>query len=158
MGYDTSRVAPISEDLTKEDLSCQIVRGYSLANKVAESFQKGTVLVSGEWAVKTANGMERPGVASSNMSMLVIGGTERFDSQATGKVTVIQSSQVQVKTNKFAEQGTYAEGTELTVKNLGAQEAIVSPATAGDYIVAKVLECGNGFLVYETVPVIVKKA
>ena len=154
---DLTRVAPIKEDLTKEDLSCQVVRGYERAIKVSEPIAPGTVILTGEWGVKTASGMTRPGIQSSIMSMFVIGGTERFDSVATGTVTTIQTSMVQVKTNKFSELGQYDVGVELTVKSLGTNFAGVSPAASGDYIVGKVQATGNGWIQYEVLPVIVQK-
>jgi len=158
MAYDLSRVAPVQSDLTKEDLGCQIIRGYTQAQKVNEKVAVGVSLVTGEWGVKTADGMVRPAVESSNMSLLVIGGLERFDAIANKAVTCVEMSSLRVKTDKFALNGQYSVGVELTVRNLGAGEACVSPAATGDFVVAKVVEAGNGYIVYDVLPVIVKKA
>jgi hypothetical protein len=53
-------------------------------------------------------------------------------------------------TNQYDDGPTYAVGDYLTVKDLGGGESSLTLHTGGEVAVAKVVEVGSGFLVYET--------
>jgi len=145
------RVAPIGEDLTKEDLSLSVLRGLEKMYRVDKKIATGAVFSKGEWAVLDSEGLAaRPGVTPVGGTYLVFCGTDRFDSYATKQVTLIMSHPVVVKTSKFDTGVTYAVGDSLTVKDLGAGEAFVTKAGASEPVLARVLEVGNGYLVFET--------
>lgn len=159
MDFNNGLVAPIAQDLTKEDLNLQIIRGYTSGmDRVDEKFAPGTQLFTGEWGVLTADGLVRPDVTPSNMTYLVIAGSERSDVRATGKATVAKGKVLTVKTARYNKSASYAPGVELTVKNLGNGEAVVTPAAKGEWCVAKVLEDAGSYLVFETYANAVKMA
>jgi len=60
------------------------------------------------------------------------------------------ATQLIVKTTKYDASATYAVNDLLTVKDLGASESHVTRHTAGEVAVAKVVEVGTDYLVYET--------
>lgn len=145
------RVAPIGEDLTKEDLSLSVLRGFENMYRVDKKLATGAFFVKGEWAVLNSDGkVERPGVTPVGASYLVLAGTERFDTHATGQVTLIMSHPVVVKTSRFDVGQTYGVGDYLTVKDLGAGEAFVTKQAGVEVKLARVLEVGNGYLTFET--------
>ncbi len=159
MNFNNGLVAPIAQDLTKEDLNLQIIRGYTSGmDRVDTKLVPGVELFTGEWGVIGADGIARPGVTSNAMTYLVIAGSERSDVRGTGKVTVAKGKVLTVKTSRRALNATYVPGTELTVKDLGNGEAVVSPAAKGEWVVAKVLEDGGDFIVFETYANAVKMA
>jgi hypothetical protein len=145
------RVAPIGEDLTKEDLSLSVLRGIENMYRVDKKLAAGAFFAKGEWAVLNSDGkVERPGVTPVGATYLVFCGTDRFDSHATGQVTLIMSHPVVAKTSRFDVGQTYGVGDYLTVKDLGAGEAFVTKQAGTEVKLARVLEVGNGYLVFET--------
>lgn len=158
IGIDTSRVVPVTEDLTTSELSLSFLRGTEKMFRCDRKLAGGANLLSGEWAVLgTDNTLSRPGTVPVAATYLVMAGTDRFDVQATRQATIIMNSNIVVKSDRFNKAGTYAVGTELTVKNLGAGEAVVTPASVGEYVFGKVSEVGQGYLVYEVFTSIFKK-
>lgn len=145
------RIAPIGEDLTTDDLSLQILRGIENMYRVDKKLATGAEFTKGEWAVLNSEGKaERPTVTPVGGTYLVFCGTDRFDSHATGQVTLIMSHPVIAKTSKFDTGETYAVGDYLTVKDLGGGEAIATKQTGTEVKLARVLEVGNGYLTFET--------
>jgi len=158
IGIDTNRTVPVAEDLTTRDLSLAILRGTERMFRVDKKLGTSVQVVAGEWAVLQSDGtLARPGATPVAETYLVFAGTDRFDAHATGQATLIMNSNIIVKSNRFYALGTYDVGTLLTVKDLGAGEAIVSPAANGEFVVGKVIEVGTGYLVYEVFSVVVKK-
>lgn len=144
------RVAPVGEDLTTEDLSLSVLRGLEKMYRVDKKVAPGAVFVKGEWAVINNDSQaERPSTTPVAGTYLVFSGTDRFDSRATGQVTLIMSWPIIVKTNKF-DPIHYDVGDYLTVKDLTHGEAYVTKQSDPDPKLARVLEVGNGYLVYET--------
>ena len=144
-----SRIVPVQEDLTLEDLRLSIQRGLEKMFRVDKKYAPGVTLELGEWGVLQNDGtVARPGATPVAETYLVFCGTERFDARATGQVTLLMNSNLIVKSSRF-EPDSYAVGMALCVKNLGADAAHVSPASAGEFVCGKVLEVGNGCLVYE---------
>jgi len=144
------RVAPIGEDLSTSDLSLEVLRGFEKMYRVDKKIATGAFFAKGEWAVLNVDGKaERPSTTPAGGSYLVLAGTDRFDSRATGQVTLIMSHPVVVKTSNFEAQ-TYNVGDYLTVKDLGAGESTVTSWGTGEPKHARVLEVGNGYLVFET--------
>jgi hypothetical protein len=157
VGIDTNRVVPVTEDLTTRELSLSILRGTEKMFRVDKRLGTGVNLLQGEWAVLESGGtLARPSATPVAETYLVMSGTDRFDVHATGQATIIMNSNLIVKSNKYYTSGVYDVGTLLTVKNLGLGEAVVSPASVGEFVVGKVIEAGQGYLVYETVPVVTK--
>jgi len=145
------RVVPIGEDLTKEDLSLSILRGTEKMFRVDKPIAAGAQFLKGEWAVLNVDGKaERPSATPVGHTYLVFCGTDRFDSYATGQVTLIMSHPVVAKSSRYDTTQTYAVGDYLTVNDLGAGQAFVTKAGSTDPKLARVLEVGNGYLTWET--------
>lgn len=145
------RTAPVGEDLTLESLSLSVIRGIEKMFRVDHKSANGLSLDQGEWGVlQSDNTVARPGTSSDISTYLCFCGTNRFDAKATGQVTLIMNSSIIVKTNHFNAAGSYVVGTELTVKSLGTGNAGVTPAANGEFVLAKVTQVGQGYLVYET--------
>lgn len=144
------RVAPIGEDLSTSDLSLDVLRGFEKMYRVDKKIATGAFFAKGEWAVLNVDGKaERPSTTPAAGSYLVLCGTDRFDSRATGQVTLIMSHPVIIKTSNFEPQ-TYNVGDYLVAKDLGGGESTVTSWGTGEPKHARVLEVGNGYLVYET--------
>lgn len=148
VGISASRIVPISEDLTQEDLRLAVLRGTEKMFRVDKPVAAGVSLVDGEWGVLNDEGkVERPGVTAVPNTYLCFAGTDRFDAHATGQVTLIMNSKIIVKTTKFDVGGPgYHVGDYLTVKG---DAAVVTLAADGEPRLAKVNQVGDGFLVYE---------
>jgi hypothetical protein len=145
------RVAPIGEDLSTSDLSLDVLRGFEKMFRVDKKIAAGAFFAKGEWAVLNVDGKaERPSTTPVGGSYLVLCGTDRFDSRATGQVTLIMSHPVVIKTSNYDVGQTYNVGDYLTVKDLGGGESTVSSWGTGEPKHARVLEEGNGYLVFET--------
>lgn len=149
---DEARTVPVQEDLTTEELSFAVLRGFENMHRVDKKLSSGVSLLTGEWAVLSSGELVRPSTTPVAATYPVLSGTDRFDVKATGKATLIMNSNVVVKSNKFNASGSYAEGTLLTVKDLGSGEAVVTPASNGEFVLAKVQEVGQGYLVFEVFP------
>jgi len=142
-------IAPVGEDLTTEDLGLSVLRGLETMHRVDEKVRAGVSLLNGEWGVLADDGfVDRPTASPVHNTYLCFAGTNRFDSKATGQVTLIESGPIIVKTSRFAPD-TYHNGDLLTVKDLTHGEACVSKAGSGDPALAKVREVGTNYLVYE---------
>lgn len=146
-----ARVAPISEDLTTEELRLSVTKGLETMFRVDVPLAAGVELGLGEWAVVNADGKaERAGAVPVGHTYLVFAGTDRFDVKATGKVTLIKSWPIQAKSNRYDDTQSYAVGDLLTVKDLGGGESSVTKAATGEAALARVVTVGNGWLEYET--------
>ena len=151
-------LVPLQEDLTKEELRLNILRGHETMFRVDKKLALGESLELGEWGCLQADGtVARPGAASAANTYLVFCGTERSDVHATGAATLIMNSSVIAKSNRYA-MDSYQIGDELTVKSLGSDFAGLSKASAGDYVVARVTEVGSGYLCFAVVPSPFEKA
>jgi len=84
------------------------------------------------------------------ITYLVFAGTDRFDSAATGQATIIMGSGVVVKSSRFDAGESYDVGDALTVKDLGGGEASVTLQAGAEPVLGRVIEVGDGYLVYET--------
>ena len=150
-----NRVVPVQEDLTKEELHLNVLRGMENMFRVDKKLAVGSSLELGQWGVLQNDGtVAVPGASSSIATYLVFCGSERFDSMATGQVTLIMNSNIIIKTDRFDAGGSYSVGTELTVK--GSSE--LSVASTGDFVVGMVSEVGSGYLVVEVFAAARKKA
>lgn len=144
-------VVPVTADLTLSESRMSIVRGFEKMNRVGRKIATGVSLELGDWAVLNSNGeLVAPGSVSVANTYPVLAGNDRFDAQVLSQGTIIMGSQILAKTSKYVT-ANYNVGSDLTVKNLGAGEKILSLASAGDYIVARVVEVGNGYIVFETI-------
>jgi len=145
------RIAPVGEDLTVAEGRLEILRGLEKMYRVDKQYAASVDLGLGEWAVLHADGKAyRAGASPVTSSYLVFGGTDRFDSKATGQVTLIMGSQVIAKTTQYNPGPSYVVGDYLTVKAWAAGKSSLTKQTAGEVAVAKVVEVGTGYLVYET--------
>lgn len=146
-----ARTVPVQEDLTKEDLRLQVLRGLETMFRADKPLVAGEELLTGEWGVLNADGqVERPGATPVPNTFLVFCGTERYDVKATGQVTLVLGSHIVAKTSRYDESVEYAIGDALTVKDLGGGEACVTKASAGEVALGMVLQVGDGWLVFET--------
>jgi hypothetical protein len=146
-----ARVAPITEDLTTEELRLSVTKGLETMFRIDVPLATGAALGLGEWAVVNADGKaERAGAVPVGQTYLVFAGTDRFDVKATGKVTLIKSWPIQAKSNRYDDTQSYAPGDLLTVKDLGGGESVPTKAASGEAALARVVTVGNGWLEYET--------
>jgi hypothetical protein len=150
------RTVPVGEDLSKSDIHFQVVRGFEQMKRADVPVLNNSVaLTTGEWAVlDTATGKaKRPSTSPVGHSYPVFSGTDRFDARATGAVTLIMNSLIVVKSDKYdLTAAPYTVGDYLTVKSLGGGEAQVTKQSGTEPKLARVLEVGTGYLVYETLP------
>lgn len=145
------RTVPVGEDLTKEELKLSIIRGLESMHRVDKPLAVGADFALGEWAVLKADGtLDRPTATPVPNTYLVFAGTDRFDVAATGQATIIMASEVIVKSSQFDSGASYAVGDALTVKNLGAGEAVVTKQSGTETILGRVLEVGTDYLIYQT--------
>jgi len=152
MAINEARTAPITEDLTTEDLSISVIRGLESVFRKDIELAAGATFAKGEWGVLDTEGkLARPGASATADAFVVFNGTDRFDVKATGKVTILMGSFV-AKTSKYDAGPSYAVNDYLTVRNLGGGEAILTKAASGEPGVGRVLEVGNGYLVFEYIP------
>lgn len=159
VGISDIRIAPVGEDLTTENLAAAVIRGFEKMFRTDKKVGSGVSLLSGEFAVLNDDGtLSRPGATPVANTYLVLAGTDRFDSKATGNATIVQNSPIVVKTNKYEVGQPYVVGSFLTSKNRGGGEADLTLAANGEYCFAKVAEVGNGYLVYELITTPFKKA
>lgn len=149
LAINPNRIVPVQEDLVLPYSQFEIVRGWEKMHRKDYPLAAGVVAKEGEWLVLGNNGkLTRPGATGVANSFLVIAGTDRFDVAATQQATVIVASKVIVRTTLFAPVS-YNVGDSLTVKDLGAGEAVVSAAGVGDAVLARVMAVGTDFLEYE---------
>jgi hypothetical protein len=147
-----NRIVPVQEDLATPYSVFEIIRGWEKMHRVDKEIADGVSLAQGEWAVLGNNNkLTRPTASPVPNTYLVIAGTDRFDVAATGQATIIMASKVIVRTTRYNDGVSYNVGDYLTVKNLGAGEAYVTLAGGSDPRLAKVVEVGSDYLVYETV-------
>lgn len=145
------RVAPIGEDLTKDSYELEVLRGLESAYRVDKKIASGATFLKGEWAVLDADSKaSRPTATPVANTYLVFCGTDRFDSKATGQVTLLMGKSLIAKSSRYDTGQSYAVGDFLTVKDLGGGEAFVTKAGGGEPRLASVLEVGTDYLVFET--------
>ena len=154
VSIDNARVVPVSEDLTADDLTLQILRGLEKMHRVDKKLAStGVSLTLGEWGVVGDDGtVTRPTTTPQKNSYLCFAGTDRFDSHATGQVTLIMSSKVIAQSNMYDQTATYHAGNLLVAKDLGGGEAKLALAVSDAdkaAAVAMVTEVGTGYLTYE---------
>jgi len=145
------RVAPIGEDLTTDELSLSVLRGIESMHRVDKKVAVGETFLRGEWAVLNVDGKaERPGGVGVGGTYLVWSGTDRFDSRATGQVTLIMSHPVIAESSRYDTGFNYNVGDYLTVKDVGPGTAFVTAWATGDAKLARVVAVNSGSLVFET--------
>jgi len=146
----SERTVPVQEDLTTEDLSLQVIRGLETMFRADKPFASGVSLVDGEWGVLQSDGtVARASSTPVPNTYPVFCGTNRFDSHATGQVTLILGGGPVLKTNRFDDGQSYAPGDFLTVKDLGGGESSVTKQAGSDPRLGKVIEVGADYLVFE---------
>lgn len=151
-------LVPLQEDLTKEELRLNILRGHETMFRVDKKLEMGASLELGEWGSLNSDGtVGRPSTTSEANTYLVFCGTERSDVHATGAVTLIMNSGVIAKSARY-KADSYQVGDALTAKDHGAGSAMLGKAVNGEYVHARVTEVGSGYLVFEVVAAPFKKA
>ena len=147
-------IVPVQTDLTTEFGPLEIIRGFEKMFRVDYTIQANTALVAGEWGVVHDDGtVSRPSATPVVQTFLCIAGTDRFDSAATGNVTLAPNSSIRVRTTRYDPNPTYHVGSPLTVKDLGGGTAYVTLASGSDPVLARVAALGNGTLTYDVLPV-----
>lgn len=152
VAISNARVAPISQDLTTEELRLSVTRGLeTVFRKDYKLATTDTELGLGEWAVINADGKaERAGATPVGRTYPVFAGTDRFDVRATGGVTLLCSWPISAKTNVYDAGQTYVDGDLLTVKDLGGGESSLTKAASGEIALARLIGQGEGWIEYET--------
>ncbi len=147
-----NRIVPVQEDLVLPYNQLEIIRGWEKMHRMDKPLASGVVAKEGEWLVLGDNGkLVRPSATGVQNTFLVIAGTDRFDVAATQQATLVVSSKIVARTAMYNSAATYAVGDALTVKDLGAGEAVVTPAAGSDAVLAYVFGLGNGFIEFATV-------
>ena len=145
------RLAPVGEDLTTDDLTLQIVRGWEKMHRVDLPMASGVSLGAGQWAALGSDGKLHACSGSAvPASFLVLGGNDRFDAKATGNATVIMSSQVVVMSARYDQTQSYVVGDYLTAK---MTSGLLTKASGSDVKHALVMGVGAGVLTYMTLSV-----
>lgn len=151
LAINPDRIVPVKEDLSTPVDTFEIIRGWNTMHRVSKPLATGVVCVEGEWLVLGDNGkLTRPSATPVPNTFLVLDGTNRFDTAATGEATIIMNSKIVVRTKRYDTGASYSVGTYLTVKDLGAGQAIPTAATGVEPKLAMVVGLGNGFLEYAT--------
>lgn len=144
-----ARIAPVTEDLTTEDFSLSVLRGLETVHRVDKPNAVGALFAKGEWAVLQNDGtLARAGASPVPNTYPVFCGTDRFDSKATGQSTILMGHHV-AKTNRYDSTVSYNVGDGLVVKDLGGGESALTKAAGAEVVLARVVEVGDDFLVYE---------
>lgn len=134
----TELIAPITEDLRADDNRMDIVKGMEHLNLTDEVIGTGLNFELGDWAVLGQNGLEVSGGTGVGNTYPIWVGNDQLDSKATGKATIITNGGFRYRTTKFAA-GSYVEGQNLTVKDLGGGVNLIpSAAGGGDAILCRV--------------------
>jgi hypothetical protein len=136
MALPQELVSPISVDLRAEELKLDIVKGIEFLKVIDGKLDSGDA-EEGDWVKRTATGFAPPSSSSVAHVYPVITGNNRYDSLATGQVTVAVGGGFIYKTKKFVS-GSYAVGDKLCVKDLGGGEMVPSAAGGSDAVVARV--------------------
>ncbi|NBO09867.1 MAG: hypothetical protein EBV30_11140 [Actinobacteria bacterium] len=129
-------IAPIAEDLRKEDRRFDIIKGIEHIKAKDEQMIAALAAAgceAGDWVVKGANGLEAPGASASASTYPVWVGNDQLDSKATGKATILVGGGFIYRTTKFAA-GSYTAGQNLTVKG----GSVPCAADTGDAVLCRV--------------------
>lgn len=147
-----NRVVPVQEDLTTEETRLSVIRGLENMFRVDVKFDPTESFEMGDWATLGADGIATaPGSTPVAETYLVFAGNDRFDAAATGKITLIMNSPARVKSSKYNTGTSYAVGDALTVKDLGGGERVVTKQASSEPVLARVVEVGDSYLVYDLV-------
>lgn len=146
------RTVPVTEDLTTEDLSLQILRGLESAFRVDKPFVAGEYFAAGDWAVLNADGkLTYPSTAGVANTYLVFAGNNRYDAKATGQCTLLMGHVV-AKTEKYNKAASYSVGSPLTYKQTATDVYLLTLGTPGtDVILGHVIEENGDTITFETV-------
>jgi len=131
-------IAPITEDLRKEDLRMDIIKGIEHVSYKDEKLTAALLCQAGDWLVLNNSGvLVAPTATAVPNTYPVFVGNDQYDDQATGQATLLISGGFIYRSTKFAP-GSYTAGMNLTVKDLGAGEKVPSQAGVNDPIMARV--------------------
>lgn len=145
-------IAPVGADLTTEETRLSVIRGLETMKRVDVALGTGVQVGLGEWAVVDASGLaQRPTTTPVVNSFLCFAGTDRFDTFATGKVTLVMNSLVIAKTTKYdVGNGSFTPGAALTAKLLGSGVAGLALQSGTQPVHARVVSEGGGVLTFST--------
>lgn len=150
VGINEARIAPVSQDLTTPYSQLEIIRGNEKMHRRDYPIAPGVSLKAGEFAVLGNDGqLTRPTATPSASARLVFRGNDGFDAKATGQATVIEASPLVVRTTSYDTGASYNVGDLLTSKDRGQGQADLTKAANGEFAVGRVVEVGNGYLVYD---------
>jgi hypothetical protein len=131
-------IAPITSDLRQPDNRFDIIKGIEFVKYKDEKYTAGASFEMGDWVEKNASGAVAPANAAGRANVYpVVVGNDQFDSQATGQLTLALGGGFIYRTTKFVA-GSYVEGNNLCVRDLGLGEKVPSLAGVNDAIVARV--------------------
>ena len=143
---------PVTEDLRLPDQQFDIVKGVEIASekshdKVIGSALKTAGVTAGQWVVlNDSNELEANGGAAVPNCYPVWVGNDSFDSQATGKATIIMGGGIMVQSKWYNAAPSYVVGMPLTVKTADGK---LTEATGTEAILARVTAVpANGVIEY----------
>jgi hypothetical protein len=143
----TSRTVPVTEDLTTNDLTFNILRGTEIVNRVDVPLSPGVSLVKGEWAVINSSGLAvRAGATGLAQTYPVFAGVERYDVAATGDVTVLMGPYGLIFQTNMYNANLTTVGQEVAINNGGVGASVPILAVTGDYVVAMVVAVGSNYI------------
>ncbi len=132
----TELIAPITEDLRKEDRRMDIIKGQEgmiVKDETMVAALATAGVETGDWVVKGASGLEAPGAEAVANTYPVLVGNDQTDAKATGKATIILGGGIIYRTVKFAA-GSYTAGQNLTIKG----GKVPTAAEAGEPVLCRV--------------------
>jgi len=152
-----NNISPIAQDLLGGNLDLEITYGLVEAKRIDYPYGAGVSLVKGEWGVLQADGtIARATSTPAKASFLVFAGNDRYDSRATGMLTMIVNSAIVAKTVYYDDTASLAPGDGLTVKLLavGANsgKSGLAKASGAEPVHAYVNYVSGGVLVYDVAP------
>lgn len=146
-----SRIAPVGEDLTREDVLMKPIGNFEGITRRDYPLASGVTPVKGQWVVLGADGkLHMPSGTSAPASFLVLSGSDRFDAKATGQATLAMAGQLEVMSSQYDHAVSYVVGDYLTAK---LTSGLLTKAAASDVKHALVMGVGAGVLTYMTLSV-----
>ncbi len=146
-----TNIAPNVGDIRDEDLRLRVLRGFEQANRVDKKIPSNLSVERGQYVAAQNDGSVAAVTATPAKSFLVFRGTEGFDHNATGAVTVFQhSTSLIYKTNNYVD-ASYNVGDKMVavLDNGSAKLRKAADDTEEAVAVSEVAEVGDGFLVLE---------
>ena len=146
-----SRIAPVGEDLTREDMLMKPIGNFEGIIRRDYPLAAGVTPVKGQWVALGSDGkLHMPSGTSVPASFLVLSGSDRFDAKATGQATLAMAGQLEVMSSLYDQAASYVVGDYLTAK---LASGLLTKAGGADVKHALVMGVSAGVLTYMTLSV-----